>query len=180
MNKLKVGSARKLTVGEKFLVKKVFKNAIRLDEVKVHNGSYLPFNMQSKNIAMTPNGEIYFREPYYKDDFSMANPGDMHWFIHEMVHVLQHQVGMNVRTRGALSWAASYKYSLPPEKKLSDFGMEQQASIISDYYYLKYYGLGDFRRLSGFQGIIGPDLMKKYETTLSLFLVSPGEKRVFL
>lgn len=180
MEYLKEGSARKLTNGEKILAMSVFKNAINFSTVKIHNGSYLPFNMQSKNIAMTPNGEIYFREPYYKDDFSTANPGDMHWFIHEMVHVLQHQLGMNVRIRGAFSWAASYNYSLPPGKKLSEFGMEQQASIISDYYYLENYGLGDFNRISGFQGIIGPDVLIKYQEALSLFISNPSGQGVFL
>jgi hypothetical protein len=81
---------------------------------------------------------------------------------------------------GAFSWAASYNYSLPPDKKLSDFGMEQQASIISDYYYLVNYGLGDFRNIAGFEGIIGSDLNDKYGQVLSLFLINPKERRVWL
>lgn len=52
--------------------------------------------------------------------------------------------------------------------------MEQQASIISDYYYLKNYGLGDFNRISGFQGIIGPDVLIKYQEALSLFISNPS------
>ena len=126
------------------------------------------------------NGELYFREPHYRDDFSIEVPRYKHWFIHEMVHVLQHQIGMNVRTRGAFSWAASYNYSLPPDKKLSDFGMEQQASIISDFYYLINYGLGDFRNIAGFEGIIGPDLKDKYLQVLSLFIQNPKDRRVWL
>ncbi|MGC8400346.1 hypothetical protein ACP3P6_02865 [Enterobacter mori] len=135
MASLQEGGARPLTIGEIALARSVFGDAIKYSEVKVHNKSYLPFNMQSNNVAMTPNGELYFREPHYRDDFSTEVPRYKHWFIHEMVHVLQHQIGMNVRTRGAFSWAASYNYSLPPDKKLSDFGMEQQASVISDYFF---------------------------------------------
>lgn len=41
-------------------------------------------------------------------------------------------------------WAVDYEYSLPPEKRLADFGMEQQAAIIADYYYLLIFGSGDF------------------------------------
>jgi len=49
-----------------------------------------------------------------------------------MMHVWQHQKGMMVRTRGLFSWAVNYYYDLNG-KKLSDYGMEQQASIVSDY-----------------------------------------------
>ncbi|KAE9855859.1 hypothetical protein GP671_27070, partial [Escherichia coli] len=101
MASLQEGGARPLTIGEIALARSVFGDAIKYSEVKVHNKSYLPFNMQSNNVAMTPNGELYFREPHYRDDFSTEVPRYKHWFIHEMVHVLQHQIGMNVRTRGA-------------------------------------------------------------------------------
>ncbi|CAO95670.1 hypothetical protein [Erwinia tasmaniensis] len=178
--KLTVGDVRGLTSGEISMAISVFGNAINYAFVKVHNDSYLPFNLQSNRVAMTPNGEIYFREPYYKDDFSIAPAGDKHWFIHEMVHVLQHQIGMNVRLRGTFSWAASYEYSLPPDKLLSDFGMEQQASIISDYYYVKSFGLNNFDRLSGFRGIVGPDLKLKYQNTLRVFLTNPRSRSAFL
>ncbi|WP_312457734.1 hypothetical protein [Pseudescherichia sp.] len=180
MTNLQEGGVRPLTIGEIALAKTVFSNSINYSEVKVHNNSYLPFNMQSNNVAMTPNGEIYFREPNYRDDFSIENPRYKHWFIHEMVHVLQHQVGMNVRTRGAFSWAANYNYSLPPDKKLSDFSMEQQASILSDFYYLMNYGVGDFQNISGFKGIIGPDLKDKYRQVLELFFKNPKNYRVWL
>lgn len=97
------GSSRLLTVGEISLARTIFRDAIKYHEVKVRNDSYLPFNMQSADVAMTPNGEIYYREPHYRDDFSTEVSRYKHWFIYEMVHVLQHQVGMNVRTRGAFS-----------------------------------------------------------------------------
>jgi hypothetical protein len=58
--------------------------------------------------------------------------------------------------------------------------MEQQASIISDFYYLINYGLGDFRNIAGFEGIIGPDLKDKYLQVLSLFIQTPKDRRVWL
>lgn len=174
------GHSRSLTIGEISLSRSVFGDAISYPQVKVHNASYLPFNMQSRDVAMTPNGEIYFREPHYRDDFSLEIPRFKHWFIHEMVHVIQHQIGMGVRLRGAFSWAATYEYSLPPDKKLADFGMEQQASIISDFYYLWNYGLGDFVNIAGFKGIIGSDLKDKYVNALELFLKNPRDKRAYL
>lgn len=50
---------RSLTIGEIALARLVFGGAIKYSEVKVHNKIYLPFNMQSNNVAMTPNGEKY-------------------------------------------------------------------------------------------------------------------------
>ena len=177
---IKEGGSRSLTGGEMLLAKKVFKEGIRYERVKVYNRSYLPFGMQSREVAMTPNGSLYFREPHYRDDFS-AEPGRIqHWFIHEMTHVLQHKIGMNVRMRGAFSWIASYNYSLPPDKKLSDFNMEQQASIVSDYFCLIYLGLSEFKAISTFTGIIGPDIKEKYANALELFLIKPDDKRAFL
>jgi hypothetical protein len=46
---------------------------------------------------------------------------------------------MWVRTRGAFSWAVDYHYSLDKDR-LSDYGLEQQASIVSDYWLLIHYG----------------------------------------
>ncbi len=43
---------------------------------------------------------------------------------------------MNVLLRGTMSWAATYEYSLPNYNTLADYGMEQQASILADYFYL--------------------------------------------
>ncbi|SCC19213.1 hypothetical protein [Kosakonia oryziphila] len=97
--------------------------------------------------------------------------------MHEIGHVWQHQMGVNVRTRGLVSWASSYEYSLPGEKDLADYSLEQQASIIADYYVLANFGVNVFIQQSTFKGIIGPDLRDKYNNTLKYFLASPANKR---
>ncbi len=48
---------------------------------------------------MTPEGEIYFPDEVYKDDFSKSNASDRHFFIHEMVHVWQHQLKYPVKKK---------------------------------------------------------------------------------
>lgn len=48
---------------------------------------------------------------------------------------------MWVRTRGVFSSLADYNYYPDSKKKLSDYGMEQQASIVADYFILKTYGV---------------------------------------
>lgn len=98
-------------------------------------------------------------------------------FMHEMGHVWQHQMGVNVRARGLVSWASSYEYSLPNEKDLADYSLEQQASIIADYYVLTHFCVNVFIQQSTFKGIINPDLRDKYKITLKYFLASPTNKR---
>ena len=55
----------------------------------------------------------------------------------EMVHVWQHQLGYAVRWNGLFvssKGADAYVYTLEPGTSISDYNMEQQGDIISDYY----------------------------------------------
>ncbi|MBH1929892.1 hypothetical protein [Serratia rubidaea] len=171
------GKSRKLSTGEITLSRYIYKNSIDYSRVMVHNGSYFPFGLQNEDTAVTPNGEIYFMPKHFKEDFSIANANDQHWFIHEMAHVWQYQLGINVRLRGLGSWAVSYKYSLPDYRLLSDYGMEVQASILADYFYLIKFGRNGFDAISNMQGIKGPDLKRRYEWVLRLFLKDPANRR---
>ncbi|KOC87223.1 hypothetical protein [Winslowiella iniecta] len=175
MTIIEEGSSRRLT-GESEMAKSVFKNAIDYRRVRVHHGGYLPFGMQNKDTAMTPNGEMYYPTSLYQDDYSKRKSKDQWLFIHEMAHVWQHQMGMNVRTRGLISWAVEYKYSLPPYYTLADFAMEQQASIIADYYILINFGLEKWNDDKLFTGLIGPDLVNKYQSILIKFLNDPTDR----
>jgi len=95
---------------------------------------------------MTPNGELWYRKPMYKEDFSSNAVfiEDKYVFIHELGHVWQHQNGQWVRLRGAFSWAAEYTYKLD-KNKLTDYSLEQQASILADYLLLLIYGPDKWR-----------------------------------
>lgn len=139
----------------------------------MHHGSYLPLGMQENNTAMTPNGEIWFETQVYRDDYAVASVDYQHLFMHEMMHVLQYQHGMHVRMRGLFSWAASYKYRLD-KNKLSDYSMEQQASIVSDYWLLMRFGFVKNQRIINYQDydVAQPvkDLVDKYRHVLKGFL----------
>lgn len=132
---LKEGGLRLLTLGETELAKSVFGSTIQYNTVWIHKESYLPFNLQDEHTAMTPNGEIYFRNEY-RDDFSQTTDNLQHLFIHEMSHVWQRAKGMNVIARGLVSWLVSYRYKLDG-RLLSEYPMEQQAQIIADYFTLQ-------------------------------------------
>lgn len=168
---------RELIPGEIEITKLIFKNSVDFHRVKIHRGSYFPFNLQNENTAVTPNGEIYFMPKNYFTDFSLAPPSYQHWFIHEMTHVWQYQLGLSVRLRGALSWAATYRYSLSDKNLLSDYGMEAQASLIADYFYLVRFGVAGFDSISNLDGIIGPNIKKRYEWVLRGFISQPSNKR---
>lgn len=86
---------------------------------------------------MAPNGNIYFApgNADYVDDFSQANIHAKATFIHELAHVWQHQNGINVIARGVIN--RNYDYlPLTINSDFNDFGIEQQAQIIRDYFYL--------------------------------------------
>ena len=129
---------RPLTRGEIDMAWMLFQDAIDYSKVKVHGEPYLWFNWQPKNVAMTPDGEIYFHESEYQEDFSIAQPIDKNWFMHEMVHVWQYQLGYPVALRGAIRFGLNYTYFLKRGKKLSDFNMEAQGNLLADYFGLRY------------------------------------------
>jgi hypothetical protein len=109
-----------------------------------------------------------FRDKEYSDDYSLERPADQHFFIHEMGHVYQYQHGMMVRLRGIVSFATDYAYDLSKDKYLNDYNMEQQASIIADFYYFRCYGRQEFIYLNGrnYTGIVDELTMPKYEAVL--------------
>ncbi|CRM65181.1 hypothetical protein [Pseudomonas sp. 37 R 15] len=57
--------------------------------------------------------------------------------MHEMTHVWQYQLGYDVKVAGlkvTSKGAKAYKYQLTEGRGLSDYNMEQQGEIVSDYY----------------------------------------------
>ncbi|ELN2738100.1 type IV secretion protein Rhs [Pluralibacter gergoviae] len=133
------GGLRLLTLGEIALAQTLYGGSIIYSRVWIHRESYLPFNLQPIDIAMSPNGEMWYREDTYSPDFSADILVKKHRFMHEMMHIWQSQKGMFVRTRGMFSRFTDYSYSLN-KTALLRYGLEQQASIVSDYWLLIHYG----------------------------------------
>jgi hypothetical protein len=153
--------ARGLTPGEIRMASLLFGGAIDYTRVRVHNRRYLPF--QPRNCAMTPNGSIYFHHSCFLPDYSEGNPTVIHWFMHEMVHVWQHQLGYPVRLRGAIRLGLSYHYELREGALLSDYNMEAQGDLLADYFALK------FMRRHAHQ-------LELYEHVLAGFLADPANR----
>ncbi|UNK29950.1 type IV secretion protein Rhs [Serratia plymuthica] len=175
-SQVKEGTLRLMTQGEIAMARRVYGDSIVYSRVWVHCNSYLPFKLQKPNFAMSPNGEIWFRKEGYAPDFSSLSVKveSKYVFIHELGHVWQHQSGQWVRLRGSLSWAANYTYRLDKER-LVDYSLEQQASILADYWLLLTYGIDTWRfyqhpnRIGKYRGINDmrdiPSLYKKIITS---------------
>lgn len=144
---VEVETGRALTTGEKNLAREMFGNSIDYDKVRIYDKKWAFF--QGKRVAMTPNGKIYFAPDVHEKDFSLASDGSKHFFIHEMTHVWQYQNGQAVLARAGTSQIlvelpsriglgnGAYPYELDVRKNLLDYGVEQQASIVADYWAMK-------------------------------------------
>jgi hypothetical protein len=129
--------ARGLTPGEISMASLLFGDAIDYARVRVHNRPYLPLGLQPRNCAMTPNGSIYFHHSCFLPDYTAGDPLTIHWFMHEMVHVWQHQLGYPVKLRGAFRLGLPYHYDLHGDATLADYNMEAQGDLLADYFALK-------------------------------------------
>ncbi|MBN3787354.1 hypothetical protein G3N94_10670 [Burkholderia sp. Ac-20353] len=132
------GKERGLTAEEIAAARTVFADGVDYGKVKVHHGGWWLFmGQQDSTTAVTPNGEMYFPSAIYRDNFATADDGGRALFMHEMVHVWQYQMGYAVK-RNALTVTSrgktAYAYTLTPTSRLSEFNMEQQGDIMSDYY----------------------------------------------
>jgi hypothetical protein len=167
--------ARPLTHGEIAMAKLVFRDAIDYSTVKVYARAYLPLGLQPRRTAMAPNGHLYFPRACFQDDFSACDLGDRMWFIHEMTHVWQFQLGYPVRLRGAIRIGLQYAYTLDGRKRLADYNMEAQGNLLADYFALKF--CDGQSRLYEHRYRETPDALARYETVLADFIATPGERR---
>jgi len=159
----------------------IFADAINYSRVKVYNGKWpLMFGMQSDNIVMSPNGNIYYPYHLFREDFSVGGASDtLKVFIHEMVHVWQYQHGYSVKANGIFSFNQSrYKYDLSKGDSLSDYNMEAQANLLADYFFLIKFGdSGSAKLFEGkYKGMDKNILLSLYNKILSKFLKNPQDE----
>lgn len=150
---IKVGSKRLLTSGEIAMSRLIFKDAIDYSKVWIHLGGLI--HTKTGN-AMMPAGEIYLPKDDYltTPDYSKALGQDRHWFIHEMTHVWQYQMGASTGWLGIKQLCKggytsevnsvdsdneleAYDTDLGGRdlnKKFQDFNFEQQGRIIEFWF----------------------------------------------
>jgi hypothetical protein len=151
--------SRNLTSGEELLAREVYQNSVDYTKVKIHDGGYIWF--QPDDSGMTPNGEIYVTGTAYSTDYARASNGLKSFFIHEMCHVWQYQTGilnpilsaLGEQLRNSFDYSKAYPYTLTKDKDLLDYGMEQQAAIVADYFQVLKRGLGFSRYNQNTEGL---------------------------
>ena len=118
---------RFLTSGEKALALEVFGASLVVDniEIKAHR-------LVLKDYAVSPNGHIYFHLQDWREDFSLESVSIQSWLIHELTHVWQIQQGIAVVQKALLD--RRYHYVLQMGKAFSQYGVEQQAQMVQDYF----------------------------------------------
>lgn len=126
---------RTLTADERALARSVFGDALDLDRVRLIWRKWFPF--QPRGMTMAPRGSIHFhpKGTAYCDCFARHPIGWQGHLIHELVHVWQHQRGMNLLLRRHPF--CRYSYAVMPGWPLERYGVEQQAEIVRHVFLLR-------------------------------------------
>lgn len=127
---------RPLTSGEIALAASVFGDALDYQQVRIVNRKWIFF--QPRRVTMAPRGSIHFHPKggLYCDDISHAPIGVQGLFIHEMVHVWQHQKGIFLPLRRHPF--CRYGYAIQPGRKFEKYGLEQQAELVRHAFLLRH------------------------------------------
>jgi hypothetical protein len=136
---------RPLTPSEAALLRPIFGETLPYDSQVVHVNED---HWGGEDNSITP-GPVPLMSPLlWTPDYSNPKiPDDWRWnFIHEMTHVWQYYHGvhklwqfLNMAATGGLigmDYEGWYPYDLGTSYNFDDYNMEQQASIVADYYYI--------------------------------------------
>lgn len=135
-------TARSLTPGELALARSVFKDAIDYSRVSIHDARVLPAFIQKPGRAMAFLNKISFPGDAASADFSKESAVVQSIFIHEMVHVWQHQNNVlntvyqfgRLMLKHRFDYDQAYLYTLEKGRELTSYNMEQQAMIVQDHF----------------------------------------------
>lgn len=174
---------RPLTKGEIALARTVFGDSIDYAAVYVSDQKFGGMDFLPEGTAMAPNGNL-FMPGCYHDDYAQESVLRQSLFIHEMTHVWQYQnkvlapiieaAKLNVKHK--FNYMAAYNYTLDEKKDLLDYNMEQQASIVQDYFVLK--NSGQYSFWGNCENSCGDAEKKRlFEKVLEKFLAAPGYAR---
>lgn len=132
---------RRLTSSEAEFLYPIFRSTLPYRRIvcDINSG-----NVGGQRNSITPTGNPFFSVHVYCNDFAADSvPFDSKWvFVHELTHVWQyyHQVNLVFSAIGLFvsnikcGYGAAYPYDLKSSKDLSGFNIEQQASIVADYW----------------------------------------------
>lgn len=128
MSWLRRDPGRPLTPGERRLAAGMFGHTLDPGPVRLHCAKWFP--LQPRNVAMAPDGHIWFHPEggLWHSDFAQAPDRLQAFLIHELMHVWQHQQGLCLLLRRHPF--CRYDYRIVPGRPLRRYGIEQQAMIV--------------------------------------------------
>lgn len=142
---------RALTPGEIELAKSIFKDIVNYNRVKIYRGDHQS-EKQPKVITQPRSGGVILTINEYRDDFSLGyeNHHDLvsstRLFILAMSFVWQYY-RYDSSFCDAYASVDRFQYNLD-KPSFNFYSMEQQASIIADYWVLSKYGLQEYEGLN--------------------------------
>jgi hypothetical protein len=109
----------------------MFGDAITLSAVRLRRAKW--WMWQPAWVTMAPDGHIWFHPNGrdWSEDFSAEPAHARGHFLHEMVHVWQHQAGINLRLRRHPFMRYAY-LPLRPGRPFHAYNLEQQAEIVRE------------------------------------------------
>ncbi|MCQ8278026.1 hypothetical protein NFI95_06150 [Acetobacteraceae bacterium KSS8] len=167
---------RSLTSGEIALARGLFGTSLDYHAIGVFDRGYARINALGN---MSFRGNIFL--PHGHDtDFSMASIARQRLFIHETVHVWQHQnrvlnlavAAWREARKHRFRYGRAYLFLLDRDKDLLDYGLEQQPAIIEEYFLRQHSGVSMGRCLNR-----DADIPALLEAVLGRFLHDPGYAR---
>ena len=173
---------RTLTAGELELLAPVFGAGVDTSLVRVSPARFIRF--QDEYTYMTPENTIYAPGALYREDFSAPeiDPYLQGVFVHEVAHVWQHQNGLDLIAAGLITFAGTrgdygkaYPYRLEAGRDLTEYGIEQQASIVEDWFLMGAHGLAPARLEDAPASARDRDGL--YRAVLAAFLADPTYPR---
>ncbi|WP_227611022.1 MULTISPECIES: zinc protease [unclassified Acinetobacter] len=136
----------------------VFKDSIDYSKVYIQIGGFISIIINLTDNAMTPFGNVNVSNKNYFENlaFSKSKGNAQHWFIHEMTHVWQYQMGTKNAWLGLEQLLCKSGYIIKVDcvdsglgelkaydtditgkdlnKKFKDFNFEQQGRIIEFWF----------------------------------------------
>ncbi|KAB7644912.1 vgr related protein [Polymorphobacter fuscus] len=145
-----IDTDRPLTAGEVAICAQVFGPALNPALASIRRRKFWP--LHPRRVTMAPDGHVWCHPDgnNWCTDYAAASLGLRAHFVHEMVHVWQHQQGRKlIFARPPL---ARYGYTLKPGKAFARYGIEQQACIVADAYVLR--AQGDRSGLAPYRAVL--------------------------
>ena len=128
-------SARPLTAGEVSLAHGMLGDRIDYTGVEIRRWKWAFF--QPRGTVMAPRGHIHLHtvDLDWREDYAAAGLQLQGLFVHEMVHVWQHQCGLCLPLKRHPF--CRYDYALKPGQPFHRYGIEQQAEIVRHAFLLR-------------------------------------------